>query len=155
SLSCVLTQCHTSSTLCVASLLFRFFFRFFAFFFLIIRRPPRSTLFPYTTLFRSGGSPALLALQGRSPGGRKPPGAAPVAVSHGRGPPGPGEAGLAPGAGHDHSGHPPRGHRPGRGQRDPPAPVCLARGIGAGPASFARTGPRGPVGAGPAAGAIL
>src|SRR5690349_23192940 len=25
----------------------------FAFFFLIIRRPPRSTLFPYTTLFRS------------------------------------------------------------------------------------------------------
>ena len=28
-----------------------FFFRFF--FFLMIRRPPRSTLFPYTTLFRS------------------------------------------------------------------------------------------------------
>src|SRR3712207_8433232 len=32
----------------------------FAFFFLMIRRPPRSTLFPYTTLFRSprrgGGS---------------------------------------------------------------------------------------------------
>src|SRR6266705_5695598 len=27
--------------------------RFF-FFFLMIRRPPRSTLFPYTTLFRSG-----------------------------------------------------------------------------------------------------
>src|SRR5436305_9844827 len=26
---------------------------FFAFFFLMIRRPPRSTLFPYTTLFRS------------------------------------------------------------------------------------------------------
>src|SRR5256885_11454301 len=25
------------------------------FFFLIIRRPPRSTLFPYTTLFRSAG----------------------------------------------------------------------------------------------------
>src|SRR3712207_8406516 len=25
-----------------------------AFFFLMIRRPPRSTLFPYTTLFRSG-----------------------------------------------------------------------------------------------------
>src|ERR1017187_10758255 len=24
-------------------------------FFLMIRRPPRSTLFPYTTLFRSGG----------------------------------------------------------------------------------------------------
>src|SRR5260370_29151226 len=27
----------------------------FCFFFLMIRRPPRSTLFPYTTLFRSGG----------------------------------------------------------------------------------------------------
>src|SRR5438128_6702310 len=29
------------------------FFRVFPFFFLMIRRPPRSTLFPYTTLFRS------------------------------------------------------------------------------------------------------
>src|SRR2546422_8286595 len=27
---------------------------FYFFFFLMIRRPPRSTLFPYTTLFRSG-----------------------------------------------------------------------------------------------------
>src|SRR3984885_9890031 len=27
----------------------------FRFFFLMIRRPPRSTLFPYTTLFRSAG----------------------------------------------------------------------------------------------------
>src|SRR2546429_6919986 len=27
------------------------------FFFLMIRRPPRSTLFPYTTLFRSPGAP--------------------------------------------------------------------------------------------------
>src|SRR3712207_8725245 len=27
------------------------------FFFLMIRRPPRSTLFPYTTLFRSGQPP--------------------------------------------------------------------------------------------------
>src|SRR3712207_7071441 len=27
----------------------------FMFFFLMIRRPPRSTLFPYTTLFRSAG----------------------------------------------------------------------------------------------------
>src|SRR5438270_1635659 len=27
------------------------------FFFLIIRRPPRSTLFPYTTLFRSSSPP--------------------------------------------------------------------------------------------------
>src|SRR2546429_9470716 len=29
------------------------FCRFLSFFFLMIRRPPRSTLFPYTTLFRS------------------------------------------------------------------------------------------------------
>src|SRR2546427_6625950 len=29
-------------------------------FFLMIRRPPRSTLFPYTTLFRSVGGNALL-----------------------------------------------------------------------------------------------
>src|SRR6266849_7511066 len=29
---------------------------FFSFFFLMIRRPPRSTLFPYTTLFRSSGA---------------------------------------------------------------------------------------------------
>src|SRR3989441_13093752 len=33
-----------------------FSFVFFFFFFLMIRRPPRSTLFPYTTLFRSGES---------------------------------------------------------------------------------------------------
>src|SRR4249919_4146485 len=34
---------------------FSFYFSlyFFFFFFLMIRRPPRSTLFPYTTLFRS------------------------------------------------------------------------------------------------------
>src|SRR3712207_7457835 len=31
----------------------------FLFFFLMIRRPPRSTLFPYTTLFRSGYGIAL------------------------------------------------------------------------------------------------
>src|SRR5256885_15258469 len=34
------------------------------FFFLMIRRPPRSTLFPYTTLFRSGSAGATI------PGGR-------------------------------------------------------------------------------------
>src|SRR2546430_10189697 len=33
------------------------FLRYYIFFFLMIRRPPRSTLFPYTTLFRSGGAP--------------------------------------------------------------------------------------------------
>src|SRR3712207_8841289 len=31
---------------------------FLSFFFLMIRRPPRSTLFPYTTLFRSRHRPA-------------------------------------------------------------------------------------------------
>src|SRR3712207_9589618 len=31
------------------------------FFFLMIRRPPRSTLFPYTTLFRSAGPVGLFA----------------------------------------------------------------------------------------------
>src|SRR5215213_9342822 len=39
---------------------------FFFFFFLMIRRLPRSTLFPYTTLFQSPlGPAALLTLQGR------------------------------------------------------------------------------------------
>src|SRR3712207_7865564 len=32
------------------------------FFFLMIRRPPRSTLFPYTTLFRSGHIPLGVGL---------------------------------------------------------------------------------------------
>src|SRR5690554_7558940 len=31
------------------------------FFFLMIRRPPRSTLFPYTTLFRSDGITGILS----------------------------------------------------------------------------------------------
>src|SRR6266536_6333054 len=44
-------------------------------FFLMIRRPPRSTLFPYTTLFRSGtaadhrdaqGHPGAAAIAGRT-----------------------------------------------------------------------------------------
>src|SRR3712207_7507003 len=34
--------------------------RYILFFFLMIRRPPRSTLFPYTTLFRSKAAAALL-----------------------------------------------------------------------------------------------
>src|SRR5438034_11421486 len=48
-----------------------------SFFFLMIRRPPRSTLFPYTTLFRSPQSAAdrWIAMvpappPARSPGGR-------------------------------------------------------------------------------------
>src|SRR5438874_11172790 len=46
----LITSCHTLSV----------FWTFYIFFFLMIRRPPRSTLFPYTTLFRShahGGGP--------------------------------------------------------------------------------------------------
>src|SRR3712207_8003906 len=33
---------------------------YFFIFFLMIRRPPRSTLFPYTTLFRSGVRPGAV-----------------------------------------------------------------------------------------------
>src|SRR3954449_8401282 len=40
-------------------------------FFLMIRRPPRSTLFPYTTLFRSTQSPARAV---RPSPGKQPPG---------------------------------------------------------------------------------
>src|SRR2546427_11870820 len=36
----------------------------FCFFFLMIRRPPRSTLFPYTTLFRSESRERVLWLAG-------------------------------------------------------------------------------------------
>src|SRR6266487_177024 len=38
------------------------------FFFLMIRRPPRSTLFPYTTLFRSGTGPGRYFVAARIPG---------------------------------------------------------------------------------------
>src|SRR5256885_3595261 len=45
------------------------------FFFLMIRRPPRSTPFPYTTLFRSdrGGSAAVRARQDLRADGRRRP----------------------------------------------------------------------------------
>src|SRR5947207_8199466 len=39
---------------------------FWSFFFLLIRRPPRSTLFPYTTLFRSAVAPKLGCAAGLS-----------------------------------------------------------------------------------------
>src|SRR4051812_49663813 len=42
----------------------------FFFFFLMIRRPPRSTLFPYTTLFRSWSSRSCAP---RSPASRRGP----------------------------------------------------------------------------------
>src|SRR5438874_9011328 len=38
----------------------------FLFFFLLIRRPPRSTLFPYTTLFRSGWPNSMACARWRS-----------------------------------------------------------------------------------------
>src|SRR6266705_5214954 len=39
------------------------YFSYLFFFFLLIRRPPRSTLFPYTTLFRSTSALSQLAHQ--------------------------------------------------------------------------------------------
>src|SRR5688572_33200139 len=39
----------------------------FSFFFLMIRRPPRSTLFPYTTLFRSDVTHATIPSSPRPP----------------------------------------------------------------------------------------
>src|SRR2546426_6035287 len=50
----------------------------------MIRRPPRSTLFPYTTLFRSRGAAPR-------PGGRQVPGGAAVADDGGGRAPGPEE----------------------------------------------------------------
>src|SRR5215204_6704392 len=38
-------------------MLLHYFVFLVVFFFLMIRRPPRSTLFPYTTLFRSAADP--------------------------------------------------------------------------------------------------
>src|ERR1039458_6695537 len=50
----LLVEASTSFCFCRSRAVFSFsFFSFFFFFFLMIRRPPRSTLFPYTTLFRS------------------------------------------------------------------------------------------------------
>src|SRR5258705_6188212 len=44
------------------------------FFFLMIRRPPRSTLFPYTTLFRSVGDRKAGPAEGKGRGFQGPPG---------------------------------------------------------------------------------
>src|SRR2546430_17136041 len=49
--------CLVTSHLC--------FFNALSFFFLMIRRPPRSTLFPYTTLFRSSERPVIMRDIGR------------------------------------------------------------------------------------------
>src|SRR5437764_15449985 len=53
---CVDCACLVRSCLVVDSIITIFFL-----FFLMIRRPPRSTLFPYTTLFRSRASPRISA----------------------------------------------------------------------------------------------
>src|SRR5437868_7418431 len=65
-------HCFTSVYVCLSSPVF---------FFLLLRRPPRSTLFPYTTLFRSrplgrsstpeGRSPSVAGGRSRSPRDRK------------------------------------------------------------------------------------
>src|SRR3989442_10084986 len=54
--------------------LYRTYPETFFFFFLMIRRPPRSTLFPYTTLFRSprGLLRARSVRDGDPPGARRP-----------------------------------------------------------------------------------
>src|ERR1041385_9379107 len=52
---------HTIRLLCPAG------WCFLCFFFLMIRRPPRSTLFPYTTLFRSVDSQNPFAFVLRKP----------------------------------------------------------------------------------------
>src|SRR5438093_1787060 len=50
SVVCIQSATPQSPLFCVLLLIYPFLI-----FFLMIRRPPRSTLFPYTTLFRSGG----------------------------------------------------------------------------------------------------
>src|SRR5256885_17014564 len=51
--------------------------RFSVFFFLMIRRPPRSTLFPYTTLFRSAQAHGR---RRRTRGSARRAGAAPAGI---------------------------------------------------------------------------
>src|SRR3712207_6876228 len=57
----------------------------------MIRRPPRSTLFPYTTLFRSGVRNAPVVAE-KSVRSGVPGGAAPSGVSASRDPVGPSQA---------------------------------------------------------------
>src|SRR5205814_9349389 len=74
-------QCDSVVTIALDVLVvFRRYCSFLFFFFLMIRRPPRSTLFPYTTLFRSprvatGGSRRRRAgsgiPRGPTPSGRR------------------------------------------------------------------------------------
>src|SRR5437868_13501130 len=53
---CRNTYFLSMQSICIESFsTYTYLFIYRMFFFLMIRRPPRSTLFPYTTLFRSGG----------------------------------------------------------------------------------------------------
>src|SRR5690348_17965243 len=54
------SQTHTHTDHSIHLLTIHLFF----FFFLMIRRPPRSTLFPYTTLFRSGPTKVTISPAG-------------------------------------------------------------------------------------------
>src|SRR3712207_6861034 len=77
------------------------------FFFLMIRRPPRSTLFPYTTLFRSHvpSAPAALRPRGAEPALRRLPDA-PARAGGGCGPRAPAggrRAGHAHGRSEEHT----------------------------------------------------
>src|SRR5439155_19981033 len=51
--TCIIPQHHSYTHYSTFQFLSSRVARFLIFFFLMIRRPPRSTLFPYTTLFRS------------------------------------------------------------------------------------------------------
>src|SRR5258708_26305919 len=56
----------------------------FHFFFLMIRRPPRSTLFPYTTLFRSREAEPWLGAQARGLAAQDARGAGRIRSTDGR-----------------------------------------------------------------------
>src|SRR6185437_14069731 len=75
-------------------------------FFLMIRRPPRSTLFPYTTLFRSRPRPGRAGPDGRRGRGAAAGTGDQVAVPR---------AGRVRGAGRGLLLRPRSGHRPGAG----------------------------------------
>src|SRR2546422_10306615 len=62
-----LSSCSSASRLHSHTLLAVFSF----FFFLMIRRPPRSTLFPYTTLFRTRGGTGVGCSARRGDGGAR------------------------------------------------------------------------------------
>src|SRR2546422_7066917 len=58
---CLVTSLLLAIVVLVVCCLCDLYIRLSFFFFLMIRRPPRSTLFPYTTLFRSCAAPARIS----------------------------------------------------------------------------------------------